>query len=286
VEQQGDCYLIEEVDEILDVDEPAPPTTGNPPTPANTAAAPTPALTTNTTAAPATTTTAAAESPSIIMNKRVGNMLVARLNGIDNAMVQLKEDVYHKIETQAHFADLKLDAIHQGIKRVLIQPPHQMYADWARRQGQSPAAGTSNRRPLQPRDPNAGDMPAPPSSPDHRRGTGRSRNELVAQLCDKPANLWELWREYTHGTGGRKPAKDLSPTERGVKSVKFRYCRRKCFWKVVCKYVKAGYCHTDAISAIYNHYGEKKSVSNILGSMQRDQSLPHGCHEKFVVSMD
>jgi len=276
--------MLEEIDDMIDVDEPTPPTTANLPTAGNTAAAPTPATTT-TTAAPATTTTAGV--PAIVMNKRVGNMLVARLNNLDNALVQLKEDVFNKIDTQTHFNDIKLDAIHQGIKRVLIQPPHQMYADWARRQGQSPgAAGTSNRRPLQPRDPNAGDVPPPPSSPDHRRGTGRSRNELVAQLCDKPANLWELWREYTHGTGGRKPAKDLTPTERGHKNVKFKFCRRRVFWRVVCKYIKAGLCHTDAISAIYNHYGEKKSVSNILGCMQRDQSLPHGCHEKFVVSMD
>ena len=217
------------------------------------------------------------------MNKRLGNMLVARLNNIDNAMELLKENVIQHMDNQAHFTDLKLDAIKQGISRVLIQPPHQMYADWARR-NQSPPS-TTNRRPLQPRDPNAGDMPPPPSSPDRPRGSGRTHNELVARLSDKPKDLWELWREYTHGTGGRKAAKDMTREERGHKNVKFRFCRRKCFWKVVCNYVKAGLCYTDGIAAIYGHYGEKTSVSKILGKMQKDQSGPHGCHEKFVVSV-
>jgi len=105
VERRGDCCIIEEVDDILDTDKPAPPTAGNPPAAANAAAAPAPALTTNTAAAPAATT--AAEPPAIIMNKRVGNMLVARLNGLDHAFAQLKEDVFHKMENQACFTDLK-----------------------------------------------------------------------------------------------------------------------------------------------------------------------------------
>lgn len=130
-------------------------------------------------------------------------------------------------------------------------------------------------------------MPAPPKSPDARLGTGRSRNELMALLSEKPKDLWELWREYTHGTGGRKAAKDLSREERGLKNNKFKYCRRKVFWKVVCNWIKAGYNHTDAISAIYNCYDmhHKKSVSFILGMMQKDQSCPLGCHPDLVVAV-
>jgi hypothetical protein len=44
-------------------------------------------------------------------------------------------------------------------------------------------------------------------------------------LSKKPPDLFALWRAYEFGIGGRKAAKDFSPTERGKS--RFTHSRRK-----------------------------------------------------------
>jgi len=80
-------------------------------------------------------------------------------------------------------------------------------------------------------------------------------------LSPKPCNLYELWKEYEHGIGGRKAAKDFSPWERGrVKSV---YTRRLVIWDEISRLVRAGDTHLVAIDRIYQAYGRSLSVTAI-----------------------
>jgi hypothetical protein len=54
---------------------------------------------------------------------------------------------------------------------------------------------------------------------------------MVATLMPTPISLHDLWSEYLHGVGGRKPARLFPYTERGRS--KHRYSRRKIVWDTV-----------------------------------------------------
>jgi hypothetical protein len=51
---------------------------------------------------------------------------------------------------------------------------------------------------------------------------------MMATLMPTPRSLHDLWSEYLHGVGGRKPARLFSYTEQGRS--KHRYSRRKIVW--------------------------------------------------------
>ena len=53
----------------------------------------------------------------------------------------------------------------------------------------------------------------------------------TAVLAKGPKNLYDLWKEYRFGSGGRNPAKLFSAKERG--RWKTTYCRRKIFWDTI-----------------------------------------------------
>ena len=90
-----------------------------------------------------------------------------------------------------------------------------------------------------------------------------------ADLTSCPRTLADLWQEYTVGIGGRKPAKDFTPSERGA--VKYKYCRRRVFWDCVSKHVNAGFTADTAIDRIKAAYGDRLSVYRILQLMRRDK---------------
>jgi hypothetical protein len=48
-----------------------------------------------------------------------------------------------------------------------------------------------------------------------------------------------LWIKYEFGIGGRKPAKDFTPTERG--KAKYNYHQQKVFWDVIAALVWGGW---------------------------------------------
>ena len=93
--------------------------------------------------------------------------------------------------------------------------------------------------------------------------------ECHARLYRGVKNLWDLWQEYEYGLGGNKPARDFTRQERG--HVKFVYSRRKVFWEVMCKLVRAGHTSDSAIDLIYDIYGQNRGVTEILRRLAIDR---------------
>jgi hypothetical protein len=81
----------------------------------------------------------------------------------------------------------------------------------------------------------------------------------IASLSAMPRNLYKLWREYTHGIGGRKAACNFSYHDKGC--VKHKYHRRNVVWKLVDGLVKLGYSAETAIDRIHAIHMERAQVS-------------------------
>jgi hypothetical protein len=90
-----------------------------------------------------------------------------------------------------------------------------------------------------------------------------------ATLMPNPKSLYDLWHEYLHGVGGRKPARLFSETERG--RVKYKFTRRKVIWDVVRDLVSLGHSSQRAIDLIYGVYGPQTSVTVIINRLRRDK---------------
>ena len=128
------------------------------------------------------------------------NHLTAQLHGIVMRLTRLEEQVSSttgelKIDLQRQLA-----SVNKNIKRLQLMAPRTTARRPPRREGE----GT-----------NGEDAPL----------VAARRPE--AQLSKRPKDLYTLWTEYTHGLGGLKAARDLSPVERGA--VKQKYYRRKAF---------------------------------------------------------
>lgn len=98
---------------------------------------------------------------------------------------------------------------------------------------------------------------------------------FASTLSPHPRNLSLLWQEYEHGIGGRKAARLFSREERG--RVKHKFCRRNVVWSCIAELVRAGLTSQVACDRIYQVYGQRASVTQIIGRMKRDKqngSLP------------
>lgn len=93
----------------------------------------------------------------------------------------------------------------------------------------------------------------------------------VAALSPNPRCLYTIWREYTEGIGGRKPARLFSAEERG--RAKHIYTRRKAFWDMVDRMVRRGLIANVAIDRIYTHYGRYLSVTRVLNRIRQDRRM-------------
>jgi len=90
---------------------------------------------------------------------------------------------------------------------------------------------------------------------------------LAACLSSTPRNLYELWREYLHGIGGRKPACEFSRVEKG--RVKHKYHRRKIVWDLIQNLVHLGFTAETAIDRIHLIYGSQTSVTEIINQIKK-----------------
>ena len=97
---------------------------------------------------------------------------------------------------------------------------------------------------------------------------------LVVELSPHPRTLADLWTEYMHGIGGRKAAKDFTPSERG--RVKWKYCRRKVVWDTIGRLCNSGYTVAAACRKIRMTYGIRLSVTQIINAMVKDRRLHRG----------
>ena len=93
-------------------------------------------------------------------------------------------------------------------------------------------------------------------------------NTQSATLSAHPRTLYELWDEYVVGIGGRKPAREFTAKDRG--RLKYKYYRRKKLWDLVCELTRGGLTHHVAIDRVYQVYGRRNSVTNIIAAIKRD----------------
>jgi hypothetical protein len=93
---------------------------------------------------------------------------------------------------------------------------------------------------------------------------------MMATLMPTPRSLHDLWSEYLHGVGGRKPARLFSYTERGGCS-KHRYSRRKIVWDTLSGLVRQGHTLEIAIDKIYGVFGGQTCVTKIIDGLKGDK---------------
>ena len=117
----------------------------------------------------------------------------------------------------------------------------------------------------------------------HRVGTGQGPvnieadggpRELItvggAFLHSRPNTLGDLWQEYETGLNGNKAARLFTPVERG--RCRKKYSRRNLVWQKICSLVRSGRCHQDAIDQLYQEYGTRCTVTQIINKISAENS--------------
>ena len=184
-----------------------------------------------------------------IGNQSVRNQLLALQSGImaiRRDQATLKTDIGEVLIANAR----NFDIMNGNIKRIALQPARRVDRSGTLEAGNAVMAGVD-----------AGD------------GTGGDRTHAVmipaASLMPTPRSLYDLWQEYQHGIGGRKPARLFSHSERG--HVKHKYHRRKIVWDIVSGIVRQGHTSDAAIDRLHAIYGAQTSVTNIINGLKRDK---------------
>ena len=103
--------------------------------------------------------------------------------------------------------------------------------------------------------------------------SAREIREPKATLAKNLKSLYILWHEYEFGVGERRPAKTFSRKERG--SCRHVYSKRNLFWSLVVEMIRRGHTANSAIDKIYEVYGFKTSVTDILRQLQKDKKQHH-----------
>jgi len=108
---------------------------------------------------------------------------------------------------------------------------------------------------------------------DNDDNTDANRIPYESSLSPRPWNLYELWKEYQHGIGGHKAAKNFTDRERGW--VKCTYTCHKVIWDEIDCLVRAGDMYEVAIDRIYQAYGQTLSVSKLSDEIREDWKTGH-----------
>ena len=77
-----------------------------------------------------------------------------------------------------------------------------------------------------------------------------------------------MWREYIHGIGNNKLAREFTFAEHGKYKVK--YSRRNIIWRLIAKLVDRGLSASEAIDRIYTLYGPK-SPTELITRLHKDR---------------
>lgn len=92
----------------------------------------------------------------------------------------------------------------------------------------------------------------------------------VPKLVPHPRNLFVLWDEYEHGIGNNRAARLFSAADRRLKGNRDKFQRRKVVWNCIAELVASGITARVAIDRIYQVYGVKTTVTEIINRLQRD----------------
>lgn len=99
---------------------------------------------------------------------------------------------------------------------------------------------------------------------------GGNQGGPPAELSSCPRTLYDLWREYEEGLGGRKAARLFTAQERG--RVKHKYTRRKIVWDLIKALIRSGLTYQLACDRIYHVYGQATPVTQIINRLKIDRN--------------
>ena len=106
--------------------------------------------------------------------------------------------------------------------------------------------------------------------------SGEISEKYKYSLSRNPKNLSTLWIEYTEGIGGRKPASEFTPSQKG--RVKSQYWKRNLVWKQIYRLVKAGFNSEAACANIQDDYGCLLPVRMLMQRMSEESRKGEECH--------
>jgi Transcriptional activator of glycolytic enzymes len=188
--------------------------------------------------------------PLVVANRAAGNM--QQLSILTNQVHQLKLDhAQAKMELQEAIAESRSYNVHQftllhkTFGKLLHQAPTRRVPGGVRPANAATAVGLA-------------------------AGAGREPAQLRAGLSKCPRSLHDLWREWTDGLDGNKPASQLKVSERGGK-MRYVYHNRKFAWDVIKRFTDKNVSHLTAIDNIETAYGRNKSVSHYISCIKRDR---------------
>jgi len=94
-----------------------------------------------------------------------------------------------------------------------------------------------------------------------------------ATLSPHPRTLLELWEEWMHGIGGRKPAREFTSAERNNTqgNIKQKYYRRNILWRLMAGMIRAGDTPQAASHKIRQAYGFRDSITQITNKYNYDK---------------
>jgi hypothetical protein len=104
----------------------------------------------------------------------------------------------------------------------------------------------------------------------------------VVTLSDSPNSIHDLWVEWTHGIGGRKPASQFTVLDKRAAG-KFTYSRRNQVWRIIRRLVDSGIDSDIACDRFYQAYGHTKSVTAIIQCIYDDRRHGRGVHPNLRV---
>jgi Transcriptional activator of glycolytic enzymes len=104
----------------------------------------------------------------------------------------------------------------------------------------------------------------------------------VVTLSSSPATIHDLWSEWTHGIGGRKPASQFTTRDKHAAG-RSTYSRRNNVWRIIKRLVDAGIDSDVACDRIYQAYGHNKCVNAIIKCIYDDRRLGRGVHPNLLV---
>ena len=88
-------------------------------------------------------------------------------------------------------------------------------------------------------------------------------------LSSAPRNLYILWREWTHGINGGKPASHFTAT--GIRANKDRFRMRRPIWEQIELLVRKGYTAEAAIERLYAIYGHNIKITHLSCKLKTDR---------------
>jgi Transcriptional activator of glycolytic enzymes len=104
----------------------------------------------------------------------------------------------------------------------------------------------------------------------------------VATLSPASKLIHELWTEWTHGIGGRKPASQFTTKDK-MAAGRFLFSRRNEVWRLIRRMVDAGIDADVACDCFYQAYGHTKGASAIIQCIYDDRRQGRGIHPNLSV---